>query len=205
MLFPAGFRRRWLVLAAVLILAGCEKNPQIRPLSADAVVLAFGDSLTHGTGAEPAEAYPQVLGDLLQRRVINAGVPGEIAAEGLARLPGVLEEYRPNLLILCEGGNDFLRRHDPQEVKSSLRRMVEIARGSGAEVVLVGVPQPGLFLTSAPLYGELAEEYRLPYEGEALPDILADRSLKSDAIHPNAAGYARLADSLDRLIENAQR
>ncbi len=193
------------LLLLLVFLTACDKGPRLDALPPDAVILAFGDSLTWGTGAGREEAYPAVLGRRLQRRVINAGVPGEISGEGLARLPGLLAEHRPDLLILCHGGNDFLQRRDPETVRENIRRMLDLAREAGTQAVLIGVPPPGLFLSAAPLYEEMAGEYRIPYEGEALAEILAERNLKSDTIHPNAAGYRQLAESLGQLIEKAQR
>ena len=195
-------------LAIVLFLlpaGGCDRGPAIAPLPEDAIVLAFGDSLTYGTGAGSGESYPEVLAALLGRTVINAGVPGETSAQGLRRLPDVLAEYEPDLVILCHGGNDFLRRLDRQQLAANLEAMVALIHDSGAEVVVVGVPQLGLLLKTAPLYDQLAETYRLPYEGDIITDLLGDRDLKSDTVHPNAAGYRQLAEALFRLIDRAQR
>ncbi len=191
------------VLLALAVSAGCDKPPRLSSLGPDAVILAFGDSLTHGTGAGRDESYPARLGEELQRTVINAGVPGETSAEGVARLPGVLDEHRPGLVILVHGGNDFLRRHDLAGVAENLRTMIDLSRASGAEVVLVGVPQPGIVLSPPPFYQELADELGLPYEGQILGEILGKRELKSDAIHPNASGYALMAEGFARLIHEA--
>lgn len=199
---------RSLLLPAILIffslVAACDRSPRIGPLGPEAVVLAFGDSLTYGTGASREESYPAVLERLLGRRVVNAGVPGELSSEGVDRLPGLLKEYRPELVILIHGGNDFLRRRDPEQVKDHLRQMVELARESGADVILVGVPRLGLLLSAAPLYEEVSEEFHVLYEEDLLSDILAERTLKSDAIHPNAVGYALMAETLARRIAKAQ-
>ncbi|MCU0834664.1 MAG: arylesterase [Chromatiaceae bacterium] len=197
------FRIALLILA--LALAACERTEPLRPLGLDAVVLAFGDSLTHGTGASAGASYPEVLAGLLDRSVINAGVPGEVSAEGRERLPVLLEEHQPSLVILLHGGNDLLRRKDQAETAENLRAMIEMARSAGAEVVLLGVPKPGLFLSAADFYGDLAGELRLPYDGDTIPEILGDASLKSDTVHPNAAGYRRLAESVHRLITGAAR
>lgn len=193
------------LLLLLLLLAGCDSKPAIRPLTPGATILAFGDSLTHGNGASAEQTYPAQLEGMLGVRVVNAGVPGEVSAAGRKRLPGVLEQVQPQLVILIHGGNDFLQRLDVAQTKQNLRAMIEACRQQGAEVVLAGVPQIGLFLSPAPLYAELAEEYRLPYLEDTLSDILKDRNLKSDAIHPNAAGYRQLAEALAGLIRAAER
>ena len=192
------------LLPLLLLLAGCDPRPAIRPLAPGATILAFGDSLTHGNGAPSGQSYPAQLEELLGVRVVNAGVPGEVSAAGRERLPGVLEEVQPQLVILIHGGNDFLRRLDVAQTRQNLRAMIEICRQRGADVVLAGVPQLGLFLAPAPFYAELAREYRLPYLEETLSDILKDNRLKSDAIHPNAAGYRQLAAALAGLIGDAE-
>ena len=78
-----------------------------------------------------------------------------------------------------------------------------MTRDAGADVVLMGVPRPGLFLKPPDLYRDLAEEFRLPYDAEALPALLGDRARKSDAVHLNADGYRKLAEAIHRLIDEA--
>lgn len=191
------------ITLTILLLNGCEQQPQLRSLSADAVILAFGDSLTYGTGADRSEAYPAVLAGLLKRTVINAGVPGELSAGGRNRLPQELARHNPELVILCHGGNDFLRRLDGKQTTENLEQMILAARGSGADIVLVGVPKLGFGLEIPPFYKDLAEKYQLPLAEEILVELLGDRTLKSDTIHPNAAGYRQLALAIHRTIEKA--
>jgi lysophospholipase L1-like esterase len=167
------------------------------------VILAFGDSLTHGNGAAEGQSYPEVLGGLLGRTVINAGVPGELSAAGLARLPRLLDESRPQLVILCHGGNDFLQRLDRAQTAANLTAMIELSRARGVDVVLVGVPEFGLILNPPEFYRETAKRFAIPYEGEIVSNLLGDRDYKSDAIHPNAAGYRRMAEALHALIKSA--
>ncbi|HYU68528.1 MAG TPA: arylesterase [Burkholderiales bacterium] len=182
------------------LLAACGGQPKLPPLAPDAVVLAFGDSLTFGIGANPSESYPTRLEALIRRKVVSAGVPGEASAEGLARLPLALDEAKPQLVILCHGGNDFLRKLDEARAANNIRAMVRLARSRGAEVVLIGVPKPGLLPSPAGFYADIAREFRLPYEAKALKKILTDNGLKSDLVHPNAAGYARLAEAIAALL-----
>jgi acyl-CoA thioesterase-1 len=190
-------------LLLLALLAACGGPPKLSPLPADAVVLAFGDSLTFGVGANPRESYPVRLEALIGRKVIAAGVPGEASAAGLARLPGALEAAKPQLVILCHGGNDFLRKRDDAQAANNIRAMVRLAQARGAQVILVGVPKPGLLLSPAGFYGDLAKEFRLPYEDAALKKILGDNELKSDLVHPNARGYARLAEAIAALMKKS--
>jgi acyl-CoA thioesterase I len=196
---------RTLALALSLsALAACgEKPPQLPRLGPDDVVLAFGDSLTYGTGAGTAESYPVVLAQLIGRKVTGAGVPGETTTEGLERLPAVLDEVKPKLVLLCMGGNDMLHKVDSATIESNLRAMVQLAKARGAGVVLIGVPTPELFGAPPEFYDRIAREQSLPLDKKTLNDILFDRSLKSDMIHPNAAGYRRFAQGLADLLHKA--
>ena len=186
-----------------LVLAGCTPPPELEPLAADAVVLAFGDSLTFGTGAGPGESYPEVLSGLIGRTVVSAGVPGEVSADGLLRLPALLDREQPALLLLCHGGNDQLQRLDPNRLADNLRAMIRHARDRNIAVVLIAVPAPGLSLRPLPLYAGIADEFGLAADLETVADILGDRALKSDYIHPNAAGYRRLALAVADLLRAA--
>ena len=189
----------WLLL---LLLPACGQETRLPALPPSAVILAVGDSLTHGTGAAPQESYPAVLETLTGRRVVNAGVPGEESDAGLARLTRLLNQVKSDLVILGHGGNDILRGRDPARTESNLRQMAELARQHGASVVLLGVPSPSIFLGTHPLYERLAESLQIPLEEDALPDILGDGALKSDPLHPNAAGYRKLAEAVyDLLVE----
>lgn len=191
-----------LLLAAAL--AGCGGSaPKLAKLPADAVVLAFGDSLTFGTGAEPEASYPAVLEQRIGRKVWGAGVPGEVSAAGLARLPSALDDYQPALLILCHGGNDFLRQLGDAQAAENLRAMIRLARQKGVAVVLIAVPKPGLLPSPPGFYAAIANEFGLPLEDAALKAILRDNELKSDIAHPNAKGYARLAEAVAALLKKS--
>lgn len=193
------FRMAQLVIA-LLLLFGCDNGTQLAKLRPDAVLLAFGDSLTHGNGASAGQSYPAQLETLLGRKVINAGVPGEISAEGARRLPALLDQYQPDLLLLCHGGNDMLRKLDLQQLRDNLLRMYEAANQRGVPVVMIAVPQPALLLDDAELYPQVADELQVVLVEDIITELLADRQYKSDRIHPNAAGYRKLAEAVaDRL------
>ncbi len=229
-------RKKWLIfvflrlmIIVVINLPLCASGAGLPLLAKDAVILAFGDSLTFGTGAAPRESYPAVLERLVGRRVVNEGIPGEITDEGLARLPEVLKREKPALLLLCHGANDLLRFLDKRQAAGNLRAMIRLAREKGAAVVLIAVPLPGIALSPEPfyveiaaekgatvriavpslgitlspepLYREIATEMDLPLEENALTTILSNGTLLSDPIHPNAAGYRQLAESIASLLK----
>jgi lysophospholipase L1-like esterase len=192
-----------LILSGI-VLAGCgASTPKLPKLDADAAVLAFGDSLTFGTGAQAEASYPAVLEKLIGRKVWSAGVPGELSASGLARLPSALDHYHPKLLILCHGGNDLLRRLDDAQTAENLRAMIRLARQRDIDVVLIAVPKPGLFPSPPDFYAGIAKQFGLPLEDAALTSIVRDNELKSDLAHPNAKGYAKLAAAIAALLKKS--
>jgi len=192
------------VVLITALLAGCSSQPELPRLPADATILAFGDSLTYGSGAKRDESYPAVLSRLTGLQVINAGVPGEVTSEGLARLPDLLDEVQPQLMIICHGGNDMLRQQGLYRAEKNLRSMIQLAQQQGVSVVLMAVPKPGVLLSSADFYETIAEEMQVPFEGDVVADVLSKRSLKSDLIHPNAEGYAVIAQSIFQLMKEAK-
>jgi len=205
----SGFLRRvsvarFFLLVLALVAAGCGEPPaKLSPLSGDAVVLAFGDSLTFGTGAAEDESYPAQLERLIGRRVVRAGIPGEVTAQALERLPAALDEHAPRLLLLCIGGNDFLRRLGNGQAEANVRAMVKLARTRGVQVMLIGTPEPGLRIAAPQFYAGIAREFSLPYEETVMSEVLKDSSLKSDEIHPNARGYRVIAERLAASLKKS--
>ena len=190
-----------LVLAA-LFLVGCSSS-KLDPLESGDVIVAFGDSLTLGVGTHSENSYPSVLAGLSGFEVINAGVSGETTSEGLKRLPQVLDEYSPSLLILLEGGNDILRNKPYDQIESNLDSMISEAKSRGVQVVLIGVPEKKLFSSSAPFYKRLAEKHDLVFESKLVGGLMRSPSKKSDTVHFNKAGYAHMAEAInDLLLEN---
>jgi len=189
-----------LVVTVAATQTACGDRAELKPLDEDAVILAFGDSLTYGTGTSRDFAYPAMLQQNISRTVINAGVPGEITRQGLVRLPGLLQRHQPDLVIICHGGNDILRKLDLAKARQNIQQMIDLAHQSGAQVMLIGVPEFGLFLDDADMYGELAEVNRLVINDGILGDILGKNTYKSDHIHPNKLGYQMLADSISELL-----
>lgn len=191
-----------LLLLVLACLAGCGKAPRLAALPAGSVVLAFGDSVTHGTGAAPGEDYPARLAVLTGWDVRNHGVPGDTAQAARARIAAALEETQPALVLLEIGGNDFLRQRKESQVREDIRAILATVRAQRIPVVLIAVPGFSPLgaavgrLSDSPIYETLATEEKLPLVANVFADVLSDPALKADAIHPNAHGYRRLAEGI---------
>lgn len=190
------------LIACCFVLIACsESQPKLSPLHQDDVVVAFGDSLTQGTGATANNDYPSVLQQITGLKVVNAGVPGEETSQGLARINETLEKYQPKLVLLCFGGNDLIRKRPDATIKENLKQIIQAIQHAHSEVVLIAVPRPGLWLSVPDFYNELGEELQVPVENSALPKLLGDRDMKSDAIHLNDAGYKQLAQDVSAFLQ----
>jgi lysophospholipase L1-like esterase len=190
--------------ALLLFLNMKPSSPATEPLTADMTILAVGDSLTHGYGAPEGQSYPALLSKMTGYHIINAGVNGETSEEGLRRLPKLLATHHPKLTILCFGGNDILQRKSLAALKTNLIQMIEMTKASGSDVLLIAVPNMTLFgLDPLDLYEEIAQETDIPLLSGIFSEILSQPSLKSDQVHPNAAGYQKLAEAVyESLKEN---
>lgn len=194
-------------LAVAALLPACGKRaPKTQPLAAGSTVLALGDSLTSGVGASADTAYPAVLQTLTGWQVVNGGVSGDTTAQALDRLPALLQEHQPALVIVSIGGNDFLRQMSAAGAKDTLREIYRTARAGGAQVLLVAVPQVSLLaagtgsLKDHPLYAELAEELKLPLHAGGWAAVLSNPSLRADSVHANAQGYRQFAEGLVQAL-----
>ncbi len=197
-----------LTLLLTLMLGACSETIEYAALPAGSPVLAFGDSVTYGTGAQRGEDYPSQLAARSRWNVINAGIPGDTAREARQRLGRLLHQHEPVLVIIELGGNDFLRKRPESQVASDLAAMITEVEEFGALPVLVAVPRLSLLrastgtLRDSHIYAELEQQTGALLVPDLFSDILPDSSLKADEIHPNAAGYQVLADGIaDRLRE----
>ena len=196
-------RLQLLVLFFSFSIASCDSHIPLEPLSDNAVILAFGDSLTFGTGANYNQSYPAHLQNLINKTVINSGVPGEISLKGLRRLPTALKRHKPELVLLCHGANDILRKLDLNATKSHLQSMIDLIRQSGAQVIILAAPNFELFLPPSIMYLELAETNQVPILEDTLSGILLNPAKKSDQIHPNAEGYKIIAEKIKTFLEKS--
>lgn len=187
--------QHWLLIICCVGLAACGgSDVKFKPLDGDATVLAFGASLTAGYGVAEKDSYPSVLSKLIGRTVINAGVNGELSADGLSRLPKLLKKYSPALVIISHGGNDILKKKDLAITKKNLIRMIELCRENNAQVLLLGIPTLSMLPKTADFYYEVADEIQVPLDDTTITELETNREYKSDSIHFNVAGYRRMAE-----------
>ena len=188
--------------ALLVLLTGCSGRPNIANRdSRGSAIICFGDSLTAGVGASPGHDYPTLLSHRLGRMVINAGASGDTTRLALGRLTQDVLEKNPKLVIVELGGNDFLQRVSWDEKFANLTTIVRTIQEHGAMVVLVGV-QPGLLGDGArEEYRKIAHARRAAFVPNILEGILTEPQLKSDEIHPNDAGYEKIAQRIASAVE----
>ncbi len=187
------------LLCAGLLLAACGGKIKNADSTGNGII-AFGDSITHGTGAGPGEDYPTLLGRALGVQVTNAGVPGETSTDGLARIEQDVLAHRPKLVLIEFGGNDYLKGVPFGETVANTGKMVRLVQGRGAMAAVValgGMPQMAPYSKE---YERIAEENGAIFIGGLLSGILTNPTLKSDEIHPNAAGYKLVAERLEKKL-----
>ncbi|HSI55254.1 MAG: GDSL-type esterase/lipase family protein [Ramlibacter sp.] len=200
-------RRAFLAsLPALFALAACSRGRKLAAIPAGATVLALGDSITFGTGATPEGSYPSVLARLSGWNVVNAGVPGDTSAGALARLPDLLREHSPRLVLLGIGGNDFLRRLPTSETRANIRAICQQAASAGIQVVLIAIPEASAVaaairsLGDHAMYEEIATGLKVPLHAAGWSKVLSDPALRSDAIHANDKGYEAFARGLAQRL-----
>ena len=192
------------IVLSLLIFIYKNQNDASLTFKNSATILAFGDSITYGYRVSADSSYPSQLEKKTGLHVINAGVSGEETSEGLLRLPELLKQ-KPDLVILCHGGNDILRKRSHVKLKNNLMAMINLIKASGAKVLLVGVPDLNLFgFKALALYSEVAEESEVMLEDDILSFVESDRSLKIDRIHPNKKGYELMAEAFMKHITLSQ-
>ena len=185
--------------AALLTFAACGRNNTWTITNAapqGVAVVAFGDSLTAGYQMAEGESYPAQLSVRIGRPILNRGVSGDSTAEGLARLERDVLDEDPRIVILALGANDMLRRQPIDPAFANLRAIVDRIHAKGALVVLLGV-DGRLYGDWGPRYRALARETGCVYVPDLLEGVFGDPRLMYDQIHPNAKGYAKIAERLD--------
>lgn len=195
-------RLRWIGLALLLLAA---------PLRAE-VWLVVGDSISAAFGLDTTQGWVALLQKRLDQQgkriqVVNASISGDTSAGGLARLPALLAEHRPALVMIELGGNDGLRGTPLAQLQQNLADMIAASQASGAQVLLLGMrlpPNYGKRYTEgfAGVYEQLADAYKVPLLPFFLDGVGGVPGLmQADGIHPTAAAQPRLLDNIWPLLE----
>ena len=192
--------RAWPALLLVVLAACSAEVPQA---TRTGPVVAFGDSLVHGTGSSGG-GFVRLLEQRLGLPIENLGQPGDTTADGLARIDEVLA-LQPSVVILLLGGNDVLRRVDPETTFANLSRIIERLQADGAAVLLVGIRGSLLRDPFAARFEELAERHGTAYVHDVLDDTLGVSGYMADQVHPNDRGYAVIADRIQPVLEEMTR
>lgn len=172
-----------------------------------AAILVFGDSLSAEYGLPRDTGWARLLADRLakeaaQYSVVNASISGETTSGGRTRLPKLLQQHRPSVVVLQLGANDGLRGLSLASMRENLAAMVEASRGAGAQVLLVGMRIPPNYGRDyserfAGVYAQLAREKKValvPFLLDGFADDLA--YFQADRIHPNERAQPRMLESV---------
>ncbi|MGE4532991.1 MULTISPECIES: arylesterase [Halomonas] len=188
----------WLLALALVLWT------QAAPAEERPTLLVMGDSLSAAYGIEADAGWVSLLQARLdgKARVVNASISGETSSGGATRLPELLGQHDPDIVLLELGGNDGLRGLPPGQFQANMRRMVEASQEAGAEVLLLGIdipPNYGQAYRDAftGVYHRLADDYDLPLvpfllEGVALEETL----MQDDGIHPTAAAQPVILENV---------
>ena len=174
------------------------------------MVVAFGDSLTAGYGAETGKSYPDFLqkdldAEGLKWHVINGGVSGDTTTDGLNRIGEVLA-YKPRIVIVEFGGNDGLRGLPIETTRANLEQIVSTLTKSGIKVVLAGMTLPPNYgpdyiHSFEKIYQDLAAHYKLTRIPFLLEGVATQRGLmQRDGLHPTGEGNAIVAKTVLRYL-----
>ncbi|MBU0729041.1 MAG: arylesterase [Proteobacteria bacterium] len=167
-------------------------------------IICFGDSLTFGTGAAKGLDYPSQLAQLLGREVVNAGIPGDTTETALARLEQDVLSKSPGVVLITLGGNDLLQGVAKDTAFARLKTIIETIQNQRVLVVVGGIRFAFLDRGYADGYEKLCKETGAVFIPDILGGIKNKPELMSDRIHPNAAGYTKVAqrfyDSINKYI-----
>lgn len=165
------------------------------PPAATGEWIAFGDSLTAGVGAEQGKDFPTLLGKKLDRTIHNFGVPGHTTEDGLNRVDEAIAA-QPRVVLLCLGGNDGLKSLPQEQMFRNLSAIIDRFHAAGSFVILIGVHSASFRDSNADGFENLAREKEVFLIPNILDGVLGTPSLMDDYIHPNSAGYEKIAERL---------
>lgn len=190
----------WSCCSIVLLFFGCGRYDIKNTGSKGKNIICFGNSLTLGYGAGPAEDYPTILAKLVDLPVINAGVDADTTFLALKRLESGVINKEARLVIVEFCGNDFIKKIPPEATIRNLREIIRYAQRQGALVALVDISAGFFLLEYRVAYRKLAREEGAIFIPAILNGILTNPSMKSDFLHPNANGYKIVAERIYQAI-----
>lgn len=191
-----------LLIVALSLLVACGDKPKESAFPSGSKVLALGDSLTAGAGVTPEQAWPVLLASRTGWDVVNGGVSGDKSGDALERLPALLEEHQPVLVLVTLGGNDMLRHIPEPETVANLGKIIAMVKVQGAKPLLLATPKPSVAgavfqnLSPPEFYRQVADEHGVALIEDAIPEVLSDPAMKVDPLHPNADGHALLSGKI---------
>ncbi len=162
-------------------------------------VVAFGDSLVSGVGSTLGGGFVSILEKEIGVPIINLGKSGDTTEDGLARMESIKDTH-PKVVMLLLGGNDYLRKIPQATTRTNLAKIIEEIQGQGAIVVLLGVRGGVLQDNFSDMYEELADTYETAYVSNVLEGLFARDAFMSGAIHPNDAGYEKIAERIAPVL-----
>ncbi len=162
-------------------------------------IVALGDSLVYGVGSSNGNDFLSILSRRVGQPIINLGVSGNTTIEGLARIGTALDK-NPKIVILLLGGNDYLKKVPVEQTFTNLQKMVDLVHANGSMVLLLGV-RGGIFKD---IFGDRFEEFakknNVAFVPNVIDGIIGNKELLSDSIHPNDAGYLKIADRVEPVL-----
>ncbi|HBD07408.1 MAG TPA: arylesterase [Syntrophobacteraceae bacterium] len=168
-------------------------------------IICFGDSLTYGTGASQGQDYPSQLATMISKPVINKGIPGDTTSSALARLDQDVLSQSPQIVLLTLGAND-LKNGTPKDVAfRNLKTIIESIQAKGALVIVGGVDIPIWGRGFGEGYVEVCRQTGVTLIPNIFEGIMGNSKLMSDPIHPNDAGYTKMAQKFYRALQSNRR
>lgn len=158
-------------------------------------IIAFGDSLIQGVGASESKDFVTLLSQKIGQPIINMGRAGDTTYDGIVRI-GELDKYKAKVVILLLGGNDYLKKIPIADTEKNLGVLIREIQGRGAVVLLLGVRGGIINDRFDAMYKKLRDKYHTAYVPDVLRGLIADMRYMSDAVHPNNAGYAIIANKV---------
>lgn len=193
------------ILIGLFILFQILPEQSIKNYPSDGIdIIAFGDSLVQGVGSINSGNFVSVLSKKIGRPIINLGHSGDTTYDGLARIND-LDKYRPKVVMVLLGGNDYLKKISIAETEANLVKIIKNIQDRGAIVLLLGVRGGLLNDRFEKMFQGLSNKYETAYVKDVLRGLIADMRYMSDAVHPNNAGYAIIADKVYPVLVDLVR